>query len=87
MNADLLNTNIKVSTIAPRAVETNFSNIRFNEDTDKIQAVYDGYQALSAQDISQSIINVLNTPTHVNIQYLDIMPTAQRNPYLLAKNE
>ena len=87
MNADLLNTNIKVSTIAPGAVETNFSNVRFNEDAEKIQAVYDGYKALSAKDISQSIISVLNTPRHVNIQYLDIMPTAQRNPYLLARNE
>ena len=87
MNADLLNTNIKVSTIAPGAVETNFSNVRFNEDAEKIHAVYDGYKALSAKDISQSIISVLNTPRHVNIQYLDIMPTAQRNPYLLARNE
>ena len=87
MNADLLHTNIKVSTIAPGAVETNFSNVRFNEDAEKIQAVYDGYKALSAKDISQSIISVLNTPKHVNIQYLDIMPTAQRNPYLLARNE
>ena len=87
MNVDLINTNIKVSTIAPGAVETNFSNIRFSDDSEKIKAVYDGYQALSAQDISQSIINVLNTPIHVNIQYLDIMPTAQRNPYLLARND
>ncbi len=85
MNADLFGTNIKVTTIAPGAVETNFSNIRFNGDNKKANAVYDGYTPLNANDISSAIINVLNTPPHVNIQYLDIMPTAQRNPYLLHK--
>ncbi len=38
-----------------------------------------------ASDISNAIVNVLNTPPHVNIQYLDIMPTAQRNPYMVFK--
>ena len=87
MNADLFGTNIKVTTIAPGAVETNFSNIRFDGDTDKANNVYNGFTPLNADDISQTIINVLNTPAHVNIQYLDIMPTAQRNPYLLFKND
>jgi len=83
MNADLLPTNIKVTTIAPGAVDTNFSQIRFKGDTEKIGAVYAGYTPLYAEDISHAVLSVLNTPKHVNIQYLDIMPTAQRNPYLL----
>ena len=83
MNADLLGTHVKVTTIAPGAVQTNFSTIRFGGDTKKADAVYDGYTPLTAEDISSVIINVLNTPQHVNIQYLDIMPTAQRNPYLI----
>lgn len=85
MNADLVETNIKVTTIAPGAVETNFSNVRFSGDDAKADAVYDGFTPLLAEDISHTIINVLNTPKHVNIQYLDIMPTAQRNPYLIHK--
>ncbi|MFT7004097.1 MAG: 3-hydroxy acid dehydrogenase/malonic semialdehyde reductase [Sulfurimonas sp.] len=83
MNADLVETNIKVTTIAPGAVETNFSNVRFAGDEQKAKSVYDGYTPLNANDISDVIINVLNTPKHVNIQYLDIMPTAQRNPYMI----
>jgi len=83
MNADLLDTNIKVTTIAPGAVETHFSNTRFKGDAEKADAVYQGYTPLTAKDISRAILSVLNTPKHVNIQYLDIMPTAQRNPYLL----
>ena len=86
INADLISTNIKMSTIAPGAVNTNFSNTRFDGDKEKIDAVYKGYTPLCAQDISDAIISILNTPKHVNIQYLDIMPTAQRNPYLLHRD-
>lgn len=85
MNADLLATNVKVSSIAPGAVETNFSNIRFEGDDKRADAVYEGFEPLTAQDVSLAIINIINTPKHVNIQHVDIMPTAQRNPYLLAK--
>ena len=85
INADLYGTNVKMTTIAPGAVKTNFSNIRFNGNTKKAEAVYEGYEPLVAQDIANTIICALNTPKHVNIQYIDIMPTAQRNPYLLYK--
>lgn len=86
MNTDLVTTGIKVSTIAPGAVETEFSNIRFGGDTERAAAVYEGYTPLTAEDIAHTIIHVINTPPHVNIQHVDIMPTAQRNPYLLARN-
>ena len=87
MNADLISTHIKVTTIAPGAVNTNFSATRFDGDQHKADAVYKGYTPLYAEDISRAVLSVLNTPRHVNIQYLDIMPTAQRNPYLLHKKE
>ena len=86
MNADLLGTSVKVSTIAPGAADTNFSPTRFEGDTEKARAVYEGFTPLNAGDISHAILCVLNTPPHVNIQHLDIMPTAQRNPYLLHRN-
>jgi len=86
MNIDAFGTNIKVSNIAPGAVETEFSNVRFKGDKKKAKKVYEGYTPLSAEDIANAVICVLNTPPHVNIQYMDIMPTNQRNPYLLYKN-
>jgi len=86
MNSDLYGTNIKVTTIAPGAVNTNFSNVRFDGNEEKIHAVYKGYVPLTASDISNTIIMVLNTPPHVNIQYIDIMPTAQRNPFQIYRN-
>ena len=86
MNIDLADTNIKVSNVAPGAVETNFSNTRFNGDKEKANDVYKGYKPLSAEDIADLIVYILNTPKHVNIQDTLIMPTAQRNPYILSKN-
>lgn len=83
MNIDLVGTNVRVSNIAPGAVETEFSNVRFDGDKDKADAVYQGYTPLCAKDIADLIIYVLNAPSHVNIQQTLIMPTAQRNPYTL----
>lgn len=85
MNVDLLHTNVKVSNIAPGAVQTEFSNTRFNGDGKKIDAVYEGYEPLKAKDVADLILYVLNTPKHVNIQQSLIMPTAQRNPYILSR--
>jgi len=86
MNADAYGTNIKISNIAPGAVETEFSNVRFKGDKKKAKKVYEGFTPLSAEDIANTIICILNTPPHVNIQYVDIMPTNQRNPYMLYRN-
>jgi NADP-dependent 3-hydroxy acid dehydrogenase YdfG len=83
MNIDLLATKIRVSNIAPGAVETEFSNIRFKGDEGKINAVYDGFEPLKAKDIADLILYILNAPEHVNIQHTLVMPTAQRNPYLI----
>ncbi len=86
MNVDLVGTNIRVSNIAPGAVKTEFSDVRFNGDKDKVDAVYEGYTPLSAYDIADLIIYILNAPKHVNIQHALIMPTAQRNPYILHRD-
>jgi NADP-dependent 3-hydroxy acid dehydrogenase YdfG len=86
MNIDLIGTKIRVSNIAPGAVETEFSNVRFHGDSKKANTVYDGYTPLVADDIADLIVYVLNAPEHVNIQDTLIMPTAQRNPYLLHRD-
>ncbi|MGE4294754.1 MAG: SDR family NAD(P)-dependent oxidoreductase [Campylobacterales bacterium] len=83
MNIDLAGTAIRVSNIAPGAVETEFSNTRFSGDLDRAKTVYAGYEPLRAEDIADLIVYVLNAPPHVNIQDTLIMPTAQRNPYVL----
>ncbi|WP_457606971.1 SDR family NAD(P)-dependent oxidoreductase [Nitratifractor sp.] len=83
MNVDAFGTKIRIGTIAPGAVETEFSDVRFEGDRVKRDAVYEGYTPLSAEDIADLALYILNAPEHVNIQHTRIMPTAQRNPYLL----
>ncbi len=86
MNIDLAGTAIRVGNIAPGAVETNFSNTRFSGDDDRADAVYEGYEPLHPEDIADLALYILNAPLHVNIQDVLVMPTAQRNPYVLSRN-
>ena len=87
MNIDLLGTKIRVSNIAPGAVKTEFSNVRFKGDDRKADEVYKGFDELSPKDIADLIVYILNAPAHVNIQHALIMPTAQRNPYVLHRQD
>jgi NADP-dependent 3-hydroxy acid dehydrogenase YdfG len=50
---------------------------RFKGNTDKAKAVYAGYEPLHAEDIVSTILFCFQSPSHVNIEYLAIMPTAQ----------
>ena len=86
MNVDLQGSAVRVGTIAPGAVETNFSVTRFGGDSVKADAVYEGYEPLSADDIADLALYILQAPPHVNIQDVLIMPTAQRNPYVLSRS-
>ncbi len=87
MNVDAMGTKIRIGTVAPGAVETEFSDVRFEGDRSKRDAVYAGYDPLTAQDIADLALYILNAPGHVNIQHVRVMPTAQRNPYLLHREE
>jgi NADP-dependent 3-hydroxy acid dehydrogenase YdfG len=86
MNVDAMGTKIRIGTLAPGAVETEFSDVRFEGDRSKRDAVYEGYTPLNAEDIADLALYILNAPEHVNIQHVRIMPTAQRNPYLLDRS-
>jgi len=77
MRIDLLKHNIKVSSIAPGMVETEFSIVRFKGDTDKASDVYNGFTPLSGEDIADAVEYIVSRPEHVNINDMLIMPTAQ----------
>jgi len=81
MNLDLLETNIRVSTVCPGAVRTEFSEIRFDGDREKAELSYKGYTPLSPEDVAQAVLFIVNAPQHVNIQEIIIMPTDQRSVY------
>ncbi len=79
MNMDLLKTNIRVSSIEPGAVETEFSLVRFNQDKEKADNVYKGFKPLSAEDTANIIYFMTTLDEHINIQHLLVTPTAQRS--------
>lgn len=76
LRLDLLGTPIRVTEIDPGMVETEFSEVRFN-DKQRAKEVYAGMQPLSGEDIAEAIVWSVNRPKHVNIQQLVIFPTAQ----------
>ena len=82
-NLDVAGTAVKVSSVDPGFVETEFSLVRFHGDAARADATYKGFQPLSADDVADTISYVVNLPDHVNILDLIIMPTAQRNVYVV----
>lgn len=86
MRLDLFRQGIRVSQIAPGAVETEFSMVRFKGDHETAEKVYKGYQPLKAEDIAESIYFVASQPPHVNINDLLIMPMQQANATTFNKN-
>jgi 3-hydroxy acid dehydrogenase / malonic semialdehyde reductase len=87
MRIDLLPHGIKVTNIAPGAVETEFSLVRMKGDEEKAKNVYKGYKPLSAIDIAESIFYVISLPDHVVINDLLITPFAQANTANLLRTE
>ncbi len=77
MRIDLVDFGIKVTQIAPGAVETEFSNVRFKGDDARAEKVYEGFEPLRAEDIADAVYYCASLPDHVNINDLVIMPTAQ----------
>jgi len=77
MRIELMPFGIKVTTIAPGAVDTEFSLVRFRGDQERANQVYKGFTPLSGKDIAETILFVLSRPAHVNIDDLLIMPMDQ----------
>ncbi len=77
MRLDFLKHNIKVGSVSPGMVDTEFSLVRFHGDQPKAEAVYAGLTPLFADDIADAILYMVTRPKHVNIDDLFITPTAQ----------
>lgn len=77
MRMDLLGTGVKVSQVCPGLVETEFSKVRFKGDDARAESVYQGYEALQAEDVADLIRFIVTRPAHVNIADTLIFPTAQ----------
>jgi NADP-dependent 3-hydroxy acid dehydrogenase YdfG len=85
LRLDLLGTRIRVTTIAPGMVETEFSEVRFKGDAARAKTVYEGMQPLTAEDVADAILWAANRPAHVNIQEIVMYPVDQASTSQVAR--
>ncbi len=85
MRIDLLPHHIRVSSVNPGMVETEFSIVRFDGDEERAKKVYENIVPLKPEDIAETIYWVASRPAHVNINDILIMPTIQANATTLLR--
>lgn len=77
MRIDLVDTAVRVSTVDPGLVETEFSVVRFKGDEAKAKKPYENLKPLVAEDIAEIIAFIASRPSHVNINEVIVMPKSQ----------
>lgn len=77
LRADLAGKRVRVTSIEPGMVETEFSLVRFKGDEAKARAVYQGFPVLRAEDVADAIVYCASAPEHVNVNRLELMSVMQ----------
>ena len=78
LRADLIGTQVRVTNLEPGNVAgTEFSNVRFHGDDDKAAKVYDGFKTMTGDDIGNILLWLIESPAHINVNRLEVMPVAQ----------
>lgn len=83
LKMDLTGTKIRVSSIDPGMVETEFSLVRFDQNKDIAKKIYENMTPLSAMDIAETILFTITRPGNVNISQITILPLAQSSTTLI----
>jgi 3-hydroxy acid dehydrogenase/malonic semialdehyde reductase len=82
LRQDVLGTAVRVTSVDPGMVETEFSKVRFRGDDARAAKVYEGLTPLSAQDVADAIVWAATRPAHVNIARIGLTPVDQANSLL-----
>ncbi|BCX04696.1 MAG: short-chain dehydrogenase [Candidatus Roseilinea sp.] len=80
LKQDLLGTPIRVSSVDPGLVETEFSIVRFYGDVERAKKVYEGVKPMTADDVADAIVFCATRPPHVNINFIMMMAVGQSTP-------
>lgn len=83
LRMDVLDKGIRVSTVDPGMVETDFSKVRFYGDEEKAKNVYNGLEPLIGEDIAEAVLFCATRPAHANINEMIIMPSVQANAFVV----
>jgi NADP-dependent 3-hydroxy acid dehydrogenase YdfG len=87
LRQDVLGTPVRVTSVDPGMVETDFSLVRFRGDAECAAKVYKGVKPLTAEDVADVIVWAASRPAHVNIARVTLTPVQQANSLLFARDE
>lgn len=89
LRADLVGTQVRVTNLEPGNVAgTEFSNVRYHGDDEKAAKVYDGFKTMTGDDIGDILLWLIESPAHINVNRLEVMPVAQTyNGLTIAKQD
>jgi serine 3-dehydrogenase len=84
---DTLGTGVRVSSVDPGLVETEFSVVRFHGDEDRAAGVYQGLRPLTADDVADAVLFCATRPPHANVREMILMPTDQAAAVHIHRND
>jgi 3-hydroxy acid dehydrogenase / malonic semialdehyde reductase len=87
LKMDLHGTPVRVSSVDPGLVETDFSKVRFGGDTERADAVYATTDPLKPEDVADAVVYCASRPPHVNIAEVVLMPTAQSSATMIYRRK
>jgi serine 3-dehydrogenase len=87
LKMDLHGTAIRVSSVDPGLVETEFSIVRFEGDENRAAKVYEGVEALTAEDVADAVVYCATRPPHVNVSELSLMCTDQSSATMVSRRK
>ena len=77
LRADLLGTQVRVTSVEPGMAETEFSEVRFGGDRERAKKVYAGVAPLTGPDVADAVLWCVQRPPHVNVNVVELMPVQQ----------
>ncbi len=83
LRLDVVDTPVRVCTVDPGLVETEFSNVRFHGDTQRAKQTYQNMTPLTPDDVADAVLFCATRPSHVQLSQIVIMPTAQASTTLV----
>ena len=80
---ETLGSGVRVTSVDPGMVDTEFSVVRFRGDAERAAKVYAGTRPLTAEDVAECVAFAVNRPAHVNLDTIVVMPTDQASPQMV----